>query len=306
GNMWLLEHSRNSGQQAGVGAGFAMRVLTAFTEPWPLWSRLQLGQRQHIDRLFAARPPGFAVTVLAITAVVLVLAAFWPASRRLASLAAVSLLAAATAVITISRIPASKGDLGRLSYLILVMFPAGVLIWLTLATALVLAARRLISGWQRPVGAAPPGERRRGIGRHLRTAVRAAAVPLILLASVPGLVQQSGRPAAGQDADQVGAAAALIERLLPTPAVISLAISVPHPDRYRILTGLNWALTSYGHPIDFTSRGPARPIPHVTVLIHDREIIVEIRKTATRNLVATVQSGGPEPTGGRRGVKSDL
>jgi hypothetical protein len=282
GNMSLLLDAEKTGPHAGLGLAFAMKTLTAFTEPPPLWSRLHLGQRQHIYRLLEARPAGFAVAILAITAAILVIAAFGLRSRKLAGLAAISLLVSATAAITISRIPSRKGDLGRLSYMIIVMYPAGLLIWLTVASALVLAGRQLITGRRRAAHAhaALPPAGRRTTGQYLtRLAVngcRAAAVPLILLASLPGLVQQSGHPPAGQNADQVGVAAGLIERALPSQPIMTLSLSTRKPDHYRVLTGLVWALVSDGYSVYFSPRERARPIPHVKVLVRGSTITVDI------------------------------
>jgi hypothetical protein len=285
GNLSLLLQAQATGQHAELGPAFAMRTLTAFTEPPPLWSRLHLGQRQHIYRLLEAKPAGFAIAILAITAATLLIAAFGLRSRRLTSLAAITLLISATAAITISRIPSGHGDRGRLSYMIIVMFPAGLLIWLTLASAFVLAGRQLISG-RLPAAhleAAQPPAGRRSTRQYLTRLTasygRAAAVPLILLASVPGLVQQSGRHGAGQNAHQVGVAAGLIEQTLPSQPDITLSVSTPKPDHYQIVTGLLWALTGDGYSVDFTRRGLTRPIPHVTILMQDRTITVEITKS---------------------------
>lgn len=290
GNMSLLLNAEKTGQHAGLGLAFALKTLAAFTEPPPLWSRLHLGQRQHIYRLFETKPAAFAVVILASTTMILLIAVFWLRSRRLASLAAISLLVSAAAAITISRVPAGHGDRGRLSYLIIVMFPAGLLIWLTVATALFLAGRQLISGRRRTANT----ERAQPL---IATCGRAAAVLLILLASVPGIVQQSGRPPAGQNAYQVGVAAGLIESTLPSQPAITLSVAAPRADRYRDRVGLLWALTGDGYSVDwFFGRARFLPIPHVTVLMQDCEITIQIRKIATGNLRTTVQSGGPGPT----------
>lgn len=181
--------------------------------------------------------------------------------------------------------------------MVIVMFPAGVLIWLTVASALVLAGRHLISS------------RRLKGQRLIRLAAsygRAAAVPVILLSSLPGPVQQSGRPSAGQNAYRVAVAAALIERTLPGRPAVTLSVSARKPNRYQVFAGLLWALTGDGYSVELTRRARTRPMSHVTILIRDNKMTVDIRKTATSNLVATVHPGERNPLGPRRGVSPDL
>lgn len=311
GNMSLLLRAEAAGHHADLGLTFAMKTLAAFTMPPPLWLRLHLGQRQHIDRLLEARPAGFAAAILVITAATFLIAAFGLRSRRLASLAAVSLLVSATAAITISRIPSAPGDRVRLEYMIIAMYPAGVLIWLTVASAVAAAARQ-ISGLQPAANAdaAQPAEGRHRTAQYLTRLNarygRAAVVPLLLLASLPALAQQPARPAPGQNAYQVGVAAALIERTLPGRPAITLSVSAGKPDRYQVRQGLLWALTGDGYPVDCTWRGRTRSIPHVTVLVHGGKMTVQIRKIAANNLVATVHPGEPASPGSRGGESACL
>src|SRR5262249_19157957 len=149
--------------------------------------------------LITGRSAGFAVAALILLAAVLVVAVRPLRSRRLAALAAVSLVASVTTLATYSRIPVTNLKLITLDYLDIIMFPLGVLAWLTVGSAVVLAGRRVI-GRRRPTGAAP-GTEGSGRGQAAGTlpdwaaqAATFAAVVLIALASLLAVAQQAPAP----------------------------------------------------------------------------------------------------------------
>lgn len=279
-----------------------MKALTAFTEPPPLWWQRHLYGRPHLYGVIEARPAGFAVAAFAITAMIVPLAVFKLRSRRLASLAAVSLLVSAAAAITFSGVPPTGPDLSHVSYLILIMFPAGLLIWLTAGSAIVLTGRQLISSRQRAKTAEPakttepteptevtetteaedaeetaavqPGTART---RPAAFGALAAATALIVLASLLGLAQASGYSGIGLNPEQVAVAARQIERVLPRQRVIALSLTTDsRPDHYRVMMGLVWALIAQGYDPDISPLGHTRPIPQVAVLVTGSKVTVSV------------------------------
>ncbi len=289
GNMSALIHAGTAGRQAGLG--FAVKALAAFTEPPPMWWQGHLGQRPDLYRVIEARPAGFAVAAFAIAAVVLTLAIVKLRCRWLASLAAVSLLVSAAAVMTFSGIPLIGRVLGRVSYLILVMFPAGVLIWLTAGSAIVLivwnliASRRARTAGRAPAPAGQPGTSRTRLAAY---GAWAAAAALVVLASLFGVGRASGYSGADLNSDQVGVAARVIERALPARRIIALSVAAEsRSERYKVTMGLLWALTGQGYDPDISRLGPTRPIPQVAVLVRGSKVTVHI----TPRLRRSVRSG---------------
>lgn len=278
GNLYGLARAELTARHAGLE--FAVKAVTAFTEPPPLWWQRHLAQRPDLYRVIEARPVGFAVVVLVVTVAVLLLAVLRLRSRWLASLAAVTLVVSGGAAVTFSGTPSSGVALGRLPYLILALFPAGLLIWLTAAAAVVLASRHLIS--RRHVKTTEHAERPAGLIRASQSrlagcGIWTAAAVLMIVASLLGLAQVSGYGGAGLNSDQVGVAARLIERALPGRQPIALSVITGSAgERYRVRMGLLWALTVRGYQPDVSGLGFARPIPQVAVLVTGRNVTVDI------------------------------
>jgi len=201
--------------------------------------------------VIAVRPAGFAVAVLALTAAVLVVAARPLRSRRLAALAAVSLLASAAAVETFSDLPVKSTGRSTLNYLTIPMLAVSVLTWLAVGSAVVLAGRQVISR-RRPLPAAP-GDHGSGPGKAAGTragwAVRAvgfAAAALIALAASLAIAQQ-GPTADARLGSLAGLASRQIERALPgQPIALSVAASSVRAQR-RLTLGIVWALRASGY-----------------------------------------------------------
>jgi hypothetical protein len=286
GNLTALVHDQGAGQRTGLV--FALRTLTAFTQPPPLWWR-QLRPGLNLYGLIDARSAVFAVAILALTAAAMLMAVLQLRSRHLASLAAISLLASVAALVTFSHIPSTSHDLDRLSYLMIVMFPVGLLIWLTVGSAFVLTGRQVINRLRATTaGRAEPHGRQQGTVRAwTRWAVRgagAAAVPLIVLASLPAVVQVApGFPGDAQRARLVSIATQLIERALPSQQITLSVVTASKPDRYRVTQGLRWALTGDGYnPEPGVRSARSRPIPQVTVLVRGNRIAVEVEPPSRR------------------------
>lgn len=289
GNMSALIRAASSGRASGLG--FAMRALTAFTEPPALWWQRHLGVRTDLYGVIQARPTGFAVAVLGVTALVVPLAVVRLGSRWLASLATVSLIADAAAAITFSGI--SPDDGSRLSYLILVMFPAGLLAWLTIGSAVLLSSRQWIisrragTSRQSAATATQPGTSRSAAqGRLASYGGRAAATALIVLASLHDLGQASSYPGPDATSGQVAAADRLIERAKPPPGRFALfMLADSRGEKYQVGTGLLYALTVQGYDPYISVLRPIPPVPQVVVLIKGSKIAVD---------------AGPVPAGGGR------
>ena len=203
----------------------------------------------------------------------------------LAGLAAISLLVSATAATTFALIPAQAQDLDRLSYLIIIMFIAVLLAWLTVSSVIVLACFKLVAG-RRGRASAAGG---RTSGRHQRAGrfavprpVRAGAALLVLVIVLPGAVgQAAGYGGEQTNSLQVSAALPRIERSLPSRSSLALSVSTSNKDdRYRVLVGLDWALTADGYSPDIRPGGGNRPIPQVVVVIRGRTMTVRVRGTS--------------------------
>jgi hypothetical protein len=171
----------NQGNGPVTGATFGLKSLTASIQPPPLWWTVS----SHVPAAtrIADRPAGFAVAALIVTAAVLVIAVRPLRSRRLAALAAVSLLVSLAVLVTYSRIPVRSTSLSTLKYLDTILFPVGVLAWLVVGSAVVLAGRRLISR-RRTRSEAP--------GTASAPGIEASGTP-----SAPGIPVGSGTTAAG-------------------------------------------------------------------------------------------------------------
>jgi len=289
GNLSALLNGQGTGPLTGLA--FGLKTLTAAIEPPPLWwtasSRLHGLLAAH---LITGRSAGFAVAALILLAAVLVVAVRPLRSRRLAALAAVSLVASVTTLATYSRIPVTNLKLITLDYLDIIMFPLGVLAWLTVGSAVVLAGRRVI-GRRRPTGAAPGTE---GSGRGQATgtlpdwaaqAASFAAVVLIALASLLAVAQQA--PASkDQFAGVIRLASQRIERALPgQPIALFVADRQVH-DQRRLTLGLVWALRASGYRA-LVGRYAARElapmyvfrgqqVPQVTVRVSGSNVSVNV------------------------------
>ncbi len=262
GNMTELVRGLTGSPPAGLT--FAMKTLSAFTEPPPLWWQPHLSTRLDLGTVIQGRPAGFGIAIIVVTAVICALAVVKLKSRWLGSLAAVSLVADAATAITFAGLPAN--DFSRLNYLILVMFPVGLLAWLTIGSAAVLAGRLLLARW-------PLVTLWNWLAQY-GTAV--AAAMLIVLASLQDVAQAASYPGPGLNAGQVTIADRLINRALPARHVFALSV-ITHVtgERYRIRMGLLFALTIQGdHPDD-------RSVPRVVVEIRGSQVAVRVARPAS-------------------------
>jgi hypothetical protein len=292
GNLSLLVASLGTRQPAGTA--FGLKALSASAVPPTVWWQPAMSFRlEGIARVIGAGTPAFGVAVLALTAALLAVAVRPLRSRRLAALATASLLASGGVLATYSSIPVHNIGHHSQNYLLIVLLPAGLLVWLTTGAAAVLAARRL-TGRARVLAAVRRGPRgapgtaggsaagwgARGTGL--------AAVALIGLGSWPAVAQQARASAAAIHAGEVSAtrlAAQRIEQMLPHQRLELSIVSDGVYDR-DVTLGVAWALHAAGYEPSVNHRaarylGPrylftGRPMPHVTVVVRNRGVAVRL------------------------------
>ena len=107
-------------------------------EPWLSF------RKEGIVNVFGGGSTAFGVTVLVLTALALILAVRPLRSRRLAALATVSLVTSGAVLATYSVSVRETIGSRAVNYLLIVLFPAGLLVWLVAGSTVVLIARRVI------------------------------------------------------------------------------------------------------------------------------------------------------------------
>jgi hypothetical protein len=240
GNMSLLLHAESEGQP--VGLAFALRAVASLAAPSSLWWQQNISQRHDLYQMLASKPAALGLAALAIIVASLVMAVCWLGSRRLAGLAAISLLVCVTATVTFALIPV-RGLAAQQHDLIFILFAAVLLAWLTVICVTVVAVRELISYRRDRAGAAA--------ATGWRVSVRAATALLLVAIVALGAVRQVKHYAgAGTNSLDVGIALAKIERSWPRQRPIALGVSAPGAGRFQVLEGLCWALTADGYHAD--------------------------------------------------------
>ena len=284
GNLSLLIASLGARQSAG--SAFGLKALTASALPPAVWWQPSLSTRHEgIAREIGGRTPVFGVVMLVLTAAVLAVAIRPLRSRRLAALAAITLLTSGAILATYSGIPVHNIGRHDQNYLLIVLLPAGLLVWLATGAAAVLAARR---GIGRARALAAQGVAGGSAARWGVRVISLAAVTLIGLGSWLAVAQQARASADATSAREVSAtraAAQHIERMLPRQR-LELTVSRDGVYERDVTLGVAWALRADGYEPAVDHRaarylGPryrfaGRPMPDVTVLIRRRLTIVRL------------------------------
>jgi len=306
GNLTALIHSEAAaGRQTGLA--FGLKALAGAAGPPPLWWKpLQSLLDLHvIDR----RPAWFGAVTLAVTATVLIAAIRPLRSRRLAALAGVSLVAslgslAMYAGIGVAGIPAAPSTLNTVNYLMILLLPVGVLSWLTVAAALVLAGRHVLRRDQAPEtppegrgtadrGGEPAVAATGAAARWAVSIVAFAALAALALTSSLMVLDDRGQFPAVADRQVVRAAdvaSRQIEQQLPHRAI---RLSVTSPDasyhQRRLLLGLAWMLRTRGYRPEIAGIGwelgrpyifRGQPIAHARVLVDGASVSVNVTRPA--------------------------
>jgi hypothetical protein len=274
GNLTALLRNQATGHRSGLI--IALKSLTATSLPPPLWWPYPQ-QPQRAAAVIDSRPAVFAVVILAGVTVALLAAVFPLRSRALARLATVSLLTSGAALVSFSHIPMLGDYRDRLSYLMMVMVAAGLLDWITIGLALALAGQQMVSRLRAKADLAelPGGHHRpaRAGTRWAGPSAGAAAVVLIELAAVPGLLQPPpSYPGDPRRAELVSAAARLIEMRLPPQPMTESVVAASIRDERRVSVGLKWALMGDGYRLGRAELPPGTLITKVTVFLQDNRI----------------------------------
>jgi hypothetical protein len=297
GNLGLLLHSSGgAGTGRQTGGAFSLKALSAAVGPVPIWWKSQ--QSAAIYQLISHRPAGLAVAVLILVAVAAVMAVRPLQCRPLGALALVSLVISLGALVTYSSIPVHNTSLLTLGYLIVLLFPVGVLSWLVVGTWAVLTARLIVSraaarsaaaqrrGLPADDGEGPAGQALRGAGPLAGLGAAALiAVGAILAVALQGptVHRVTADPAMAASV----AASRQIARALPGQPI---ALSIRDFDASalgRMTLGVAWALTPDGFRAEimrarlarelgtrYVFRGGAIPRVKVRVRPHGTSIAV--------------------------------
>jgi hypothetical protein len=300
GNMAGLLNNQGNGPV--TGATFGLKTLTASIQPPPLWGTTS--SPVPAATRIADRPAWFAVAALIVIAAVLVIAVRPLRSRRLAALAAVSLLVSLAVLATYSRIPVRSTSLSTLRYLDVILFPLGVLAWLVVGSAVVLAGRQLISrrrtrleapGTASAPGIAPSGTPSAG----LRTvwAARAATLAAVVLIALGSfvIVAQRGAPDDAPLAGLVSLASLRVEQALPRQPIVLIFKNGQVSHQGRLILGLVFKLRVDGYraqvrPLAARELGPDyafrdQPLPQVRVHVRGDDVSVRVVQPGPRHLM---------------------
>lgn len=309
GNLTALLHVL-SAHAPRTGLDFGLKALAGSAEPpaaW--WTSLQ---SQVNLSLIDGRSAGFGVLTLTAMVTVLVAAVGPLRSRRLAALAGISLLASIAALgtyasIAVHAIPETPSRLDTLNYLMILMFPVGILAWLTAGFALALTGRKVLSQVHAPAelarhrtaGYLARGNTHRGAKAAVRwgvSAVGLAVAGVLAMASALTVTadwRQFPGVADHQVVHAVSVASSRIERRLSRqPIALSVICTDPHYRKRRLLLGLAFALTARGYAPELTSSGwelgpryvfRGSAVPSVLVLVRGSDIAVSITRPTVRS-----------------------
>jgi hypothetical protein len=287
GNLTLLLEHQGAGKLTGLAFGF--KAIAAATRPPPIWWQSQRALNlMGADRVIVNRSPDFAVTVLALTAVALVVAIRPLRSRALAALAALSLLNGAAAVATFATIPVKNTSLRTLEYIDVLAYPVGLLCWATIGATVVLTAYWLVRKLRaRPV-AVPAA-----LWPVAAAVGGVAVVATVVTASLLAVTRQA-KPMDAQPRNLVGVAAQQIERALPRQQVALQVTGTSVANEVPVAMGIAWALRADGYRPEMLSYHAARllgsgylysgqAIPLVKVHVHSTGPSVRVKPASSIN-----------------------
>jgi hypothetical protein len=282
GNLGLLLRSSGATTGPRTGGAWSLKALSAAVQPVPIWLKSSM-QPTAIYQMISHRPAGFAVVVLVLLAVAAVTGVFPLRCRPLAALAVVTLVISLGSLVTYSGIPVRYTSLSTLSYLIVMLFPIGVLSWLVVGSWAVLTGRLVLSrlATTRLAGRAVPGA---GLLAGLAATALVAAGTILAL-SLQGQTVRNVTSDPAMAATR--AASRQIVRKLPGQPI---ALSVHDFDATvvgRLTLGLTWALTPHGFHAEimhtrlarelgdrYIFRGQAIPMVRVRVRRHGTSVAV--------------------------------
>ena len=289
-NMSLLLTSL--GKEHPAGPAFGFRAIAASS--WhPLWWTSSSSLEGHgIGTDIGGRAPAAGVAVLAVTAVTLIVAVRPLRSRRLAALAAISLVTSGTVLATYSHVPVPNLGIAKEDYLLVVLLPAGLLAWLTVGSAVVLAARRaagparMLAARTRPLGGLSTlGE---SAARWGPAAIGGIAIVLLGLGAWLVVARQTRvGPVMGSaaEAEATRYAAGYIERTVPRQRIALTARASGEGFVRNVTLGVAWVLRAEGYVPMVNHRAvrymgtryryAGRPMPLLIVDLQQRAVVIQ-------------------------------
>jgi hypothetical protein len=281
GNLGLLLRSSGATTGPRTGGAFSLKALSAAMQPVPIWWKHPTASYE----LISHRSAGFAVAVLVLMAVAAVMAVRPLHCRPLGALAVVSLVISLGSLVTYSGIPVRYGSLNTLSYLIVMLFPIGVLSWLVVGSWAVLTGRLVFRHLPttRLAGRAVPGA---GLLAGL-AATALVAVGAILALSLQGHIvrEVTSDPAMAS----TRAASRQIVRKLPGQPIALSVHDVNAAALGRLTLGLTWALTPDGFRAEIMHTRLARELGDRYVFHGDAIPLVKVRVRQHHTVVAVTR-----------------
>jgi hypothetical protein len=282
GNLGLLLRSSGATTGPRTGGAFSLKALSAAVQPVPIWWKAPMPPAA-IYQLISHRSAGVAVAVLVLVAVAAVMAVRPLRCRPLGALAVVTLVISLGSLVTYSGIPVHNTSLNTLGYLIVMLFPIGVLSWLVVGSWAVLTGRLVLRhlAATRLAGRAVPGA---GLVAGLAATVL-VAVGVILALSLQGhtVREVTSDPAMAS----TRAASRQIARQLPGQPIALSVHDFNAAALGRLTLGVTWALTPDGFRAEimhtrlarelgdrYVFRGQAIPLVKVRVRRHSTSVVV--------------------------------
>ena len=293
GNLSKLIANSESGLGPRTGWVFAVKAISAAVQPPPLWWKSALSANRIASEISAHSPwPGVVALLILVVAIAAGLGPLH--SRRLAALAAVTLVLSLGALVTYSSIPVRPTTLLTLAYLIMLILPLGVGCWLVTGTLIVLTVRwaraRHAAGAAQPANAADAARQppRWATGAAIAGAVAVAALAVLSLPRQTTAVRYVMKDPA---LALTRAAASEIEHKLPGQRVVLLVQDQDEDLDGRVTLSLTWALTPSGFHAEATKTRLARELGSsyvyhgramklVIVIIRDGHVSVHVTKAA--------------------------
>lgn len=305
GNLSALIANSESGIGPRTGPVFGLRAISAAVQPVPLWLRSRPAAGQTASQIAAhSLWPGVVALIILLVALG---AALGPLhSRRLAALAAVTLVLSLGALVTYSSIPVRPTTLITLGYLIMLMLPLGVGCWLVTGTLIVLTVRWARARSSATAPAAPAGTDQAApaspeqpassgwLPARWASAVGIAGALVVAVLAVLSVPRQSATVHLVMRDPSLAVtriAASKIEHMLPGQRVALLVDDTQEAEVGRITVNLTWALTPSGFHAQVTKTRLARELGSsyiyrgqatklVTVVIRDGHVTVHVTKSS--------------------------
>ncbi len=282
GNLGLLLRSSGATTGPRAGGAFSLKALSAAAQPVPIWLKSPM-QPAAIYQMINHRSAGFAVALLVLLAVAAVMAVRPLRCRPLGALAVVTLVTSLGSLVAYSGIPLHNTTLNTLIYLIVLLFPIGVLSWLVVGGWAVLTGRLVLRQLATTplAGRAVPGAAL--VAGLAATALVAAGA--ILALSLQGHIVR--RVTSDPAMATTRTAARQIVRELPGQPIALSVHDFNMSALGRLTLGLTWALTPDGFRAEimrtrlarelgsrYVFRGEAIPLVKVRVRQHGTSVAV--------------------------------